>query len=250
MFTEEKRFEIHHYEIDIKKRALISRIMNFFDDIAISQSEKLGIGMEYLGSRDLTWVLCQWKIAVHEYPVYREKIIIKTAPVGFNKFYAYRNYSIRSGSGKTSAEAESVWFLVDLKSKRPVKIPVEIYNAYGVPATGGIFFENIKIEPPSRKDVSLEFAVSYLDIDTNEHVNNARYVDWSLEALPYEILVNYTLHSLKIIYKREARRGDMVTAVSQIEESGGLIKTLHEVTKSNGNIICLLENEWHRDSKP
>ena len=93
MLTETKTFEIHHYEIDLKKRALVSKIMNYFDDTAITQSEKTGLGLDVLGSRNLTWVLYQWNIKMHEYPAYRDIIKVWTAPTGFNGFYAYRKLS-------------------------------------------------------------------------------------------------------------------------------------------------------------
>lgn len=44
----EQEYRIHYYEIDYKKRALITSLMNYFDDVATCQSEKLGVGIDYL----------------------------------------------------------------------------------------------------------------------------------------------------------------------------------------------------------
>jgi medium-chain acyl-[acyl-carrier-protein] hydrolase len=245
LLTETKTFEIHHYEIDLKKRAMVTKIMNYFDDTAITQSEKTGLGLDVLGSRNLTWVLYQWNIKMHEYPAYRDVIKVWTAPTGFNGFYAYRKYCIYNAEEKVISEADSIWFLVDTVKKRPVKVPIDVYEAYGLTSEGGEFIEHLKILPPERQDFASEFTVRYNDIDTNEHVNNARYVDWSIDALPEGFFLDHTLTGLKITYKKEVRPGERVVTIAQIDENNGSgVKTKHKVSDINGNILCLLEIMW------
>ncbi len=246
-YTEEKDFEIHHYEIDLKKRVLISRMMNFFDDVAVHQSEKLGIGLDYLSQKGLTWVLYQWNIEIKKYPFYRDIVKVWTEPTGFNKYYAYRRYSISGSDGGKMAEAHSVWFLVDVGNKRPVKVTEDIYKAYGVDEEKKEVIANEKIEAPISVDAEREFSVRYNDIDTNGHVNNARYVDWAIEALPEEILRDYSLEGLKIAYKKETKYGEKVSSLVEITKGDGFLKTNHKVCDSSGIELCLLENTWRKD---
>ena len=37
------------------------------------------------------------------------------------------------------------------------------------------------------------FKVRYGDIDSNMHVNNVRYVEWAIESLPLDIVLNYEI---------------------------------------------------------
>jgi len=55
-----------------------------------------------------------------------------------------------------------------------------------------------------KPNVAKDFSVRRSDIDTNNHVNNKRYINWILETLPQNIYDNYMMESLDILYKKEA----------------------------------------------
>jgi len=41
----DRNYNIHYYEIDIHKRVLITSIMDYLGDMAMYQSESLGVGI-------------------------------------------------------------------------------------------------------------------------------------------------------------------------------------------------------------
>ena len=47
------------------------------------------------------------------------------------------------------------------------------------------------------------FKVRYGDIDSNMHVNNVRYVEWAVESLPLETVLNYELKELNVVFEKE-----------------------------------------------
>lgn len=49
----------------------------------------------------------------------------------------------------------------------------------------------------------MEFIARYSDIDTNRHVNNVKYADWSIEIVPLDIVMSYCLKRMKITYKKK-----------------------------------------------
>lgn len=53
----EREYIIHYYEVDIKKRCLITSLMNYLQDIALTQSADCGVGIDYLNENKLAWVL-------------------------------------------------------------------------------------------------------------------------------------------------------------------------------------------------
>ena len=79
----EKEYSIHYYEIDYKKRCLITSLLNYLQDLAILQSDRLGAGIDYLGEHKMAWVLYRWDVKINQYPMYREKIRIRTNPCSF-----------------------------------------------------------------------------------------------------------------------------------------------------------------------
>lgn len=216
--------------------------MGYLDDIATSQSENLGVGIDYLKSRGVAWVLYKWDIKIHKYPIYGEVIKIKTAPHSFNKFYAYRWFKILGPNGEKIATANSQWLFINTKKKRPMKISSDMYETYGIRSNTPFDIENIK--PLSTVDFEREFYVRYSDIDTNQHVNNVKYALWAFETLPLDILKNYTLENLKVTYKKETTYGKTVKAQTQIVPQGDDLICTHGIFDEDENSLCLLKSKW------
>jgi medium-chain acyl-[acyl-carrier-protein] hydrolase len=238
----EQEYRIHYYEIDYKKKALITSLMSYLDDIATYQSEKLGVGVDYLKERNVAWVLYKWDITIHKYPVYGESVKVRTAPHSFNKFYAYRWFEILNRQGEKLVSANSEWLFIRTDKKRPIKITEDMYKAYRVQSTKPLEIEDIK--QPSSIDTEKEFHVRYSDIDTNRHVNNVKYAAWALETLPLNILSNCTLANLKVTYKKETTYGKTIKALTQVKTLDDSITCLHSIVDQDGKELCLLESRW------
>ncbi len=106
----DKNFEINYHEIDFRKRALFTTIMNYFEDASTEQSEKLGVGLQYLKDNNQAWVLYKWDVTIDRYPEFGEKIIVRTIPLSCRKFYAYRRFQIIDKTGKVIITGDSIWF--------------------------------------------------------------------------------------------------------------------------------------------
>jgi medium-chain acyl-[acyl-carrier-protein] hydrolase len=243
----EKDYPVHYYEMDFKHRLFLTRLMNFCDDIAISQSELLGIGIEVLRNRKVSWVLHQWNLTIEQYPVYMETIRIRTTPQATRKFYAYRKYEIFNQAGNKIAEAETVWLLIDFEKKRPVKIPDDISNAYEMEREGCGAPDMIMPAEPSVSDKKVEFDVRFSDIDTNQHVNNAKYMEWAIETMPQDIILNCRIRNVNICYKKELKFGDSIESIVELKTENDRTRGLHRITDKAGAAVCLLETEWVRD---
>ena len=89
-----------------------------------------------------------------------------------------------------------------------------------------------------------EFSVRMTDIDTNGHVNNNRYVEWALEALPEQLRREGQLTALRVQFRKETRYGGSVVARSAWEEQAdGLVIASHAIS-AQGTDVCLLSSEW------
>lgn len=239
----ERNYYIHYYEVDYKKRCLITSIMKYFEDLALIQSEKLGLGIDYLNKSCLAWVLYKWDIKVKRYPHFGETIKITTMPYSFKKFYAYRKFDIYDCSGNNIVSANSVWLLIDLNTKKLTQIIDNIYKVYQIDK-GRDILEIGSMKKLERIDRAIDFHVRYSDIDTNRHVNNVKYVDWSIETIPLDTVLNYELKRLKVTYKKETAYGENVKAVTQLSSSDNNVVCIHKILDSKGSDLCLLETTW------
>ena len=59
-----KVYTINYYNSGINRDALVTSLMKMFEDIAIGQSEELGVGLDYYEKNKIGWMLARWKIDI------------------------------------------------------------------------------------------------------------------------------------------------------------------------------------------
>lgn len=241
----QKKYEVHYYEVDYKKRLLITSLVNYLEDIATWQSEELGIGFKFLEKHNVCWVLYKWDIKINKYPVYGDVITIKTNPKSFRRFYAYRKFQIENDKGEIIGEANSIWFFINIEKRKPMRIMEEMFDGYGLTEKDNEEVKIEAIEKMERSDSEKEFNVRYGDIDTNKHVNNVKYLSWALEAVPLDIVDNYTLTSIRVVYEKETTYGEVIKASVQIDrQAEDKVVCLHKIVDENGKELTLFRTEW------
>ena len=114
-----------------QKLTLVS-LVDYFQDSSTFQSEDCGAGMNYLYEHDAAWMILSWQIDILRRPVLGEKIYAQTWPYGFKMFYGYRNYALLDANRNYLAKANSIWVLMNTKTGKPMKVPPEHANSYGL----------------------------------------------------------------------------------------------------------------------
>lgn len=244
----EKEYDIQYYEIDYKRRLLITSLMNYLGDIATRQSEELGVGIDYLRDQGIAWVLYKWSIDIDRYPVYGEKIKVRTKPYSFKKFYAYRIFEILDLNGNIIARANSVWFLIDIEKRKAIRVTEDMYKAYGISKEKSDVLDIKKLKCPEKIHSEKSFNVRYSDIDTNRHVNNVKYVDWAIETVPLDVVTNYSIKGINITYQKETTYGAVVKVFTEIREEENRYICLHKIVDENDIELTVLETNWEREN--
>ncbi|TCS81272.1 acyl-[acyl-carrier-protein] thioesterase [Tepidibacillus fermentans] len=242
----ERQYNVHYYEVDFKRRALPTTLMNYLQDIAIHQSEQAGVGLDFLEENHLAWSLYQWDISIKAYPQFGQTVTITTNACAFEKFNAYREFKITNQEGELMVYAYTRWVLLDTKKGRLTKIPPRIYEVYGIDPDKPNTYEMEKLKELNESQYKKEFSVRYSDIDTNKHVNNVKYVEWAIETLPLEMVMDHQLRHMKVMYKKEAKYGEQVQVLTKISEIGDKWVALHKIVDSQGTTLCLLETTWEK----
>lgn len=242
----EKEYEVHYYETNYRLECKMSSIINYFCDIGTKQSEELGVGIDYLTERKLAWVFYKYNIKVKRYPKYGEKIKVVTMAKSFKKFYASRAYEIYDENNEKIVDGEGIFLLINIEKRRAVRIPDDQYMAYGVDIENCPDIKITKLEKLTEEMHQNRFKVRYGDIDSNMHVNNVRYVEWAIESLPLEIVLNYELKELSVIFEKECRYGAEISASYEIKESEDEILILHKIADNEGKELTVLTSSWKK----
>jgi len=239
-----KSYNVHYYEVDAKKRALISTIMNYLMDICSVQSDSRGVGVEYLMANNKGWILTQWNIKINRYPLYDENLKVSTRANSFYKYYAYRTNYIEDSLGNLIVDGRSIWLLVDSTKRRPVKVSDDMYAAYNISKSENERFIHSSLKPLDSWDTEKVFDIRYSDIDTNQHVNNVKYVSWIIESIPLDIALNYEMREITVVYKKETYYGHRIKVHTKIEKSQTGYICTHDIINEDGEELTLATTYW------
>jgi acyl-ACP thioesterase len=122
-----------------------------------------------------------------------------------------RDYRIYDKQGIEIAAARSTWALVDIlkrKLLRPSALPIQV-NHYVGDSVGDIP-EKVSVPMDIPLEEAYRYQVRYSGLDSNNHLNNARYGDLCSDVLTPEEWESRLLRRFRITYVQEAKFGDEV----------------------------------------
>ncbi|WP_257211851.1 MULTISPECIES: acyl-[acyl-carrier-protein] thioesterase [unclassified Mesotoga] len=241
MITKEV-YRVRYYELDCQWKASISSLMDYFNDVVTLQTVEMGHGVDIMSKGEYAWLLLRWDVKVNRYPDYLENVVVQTIPYSMDRFYAYRRFEIFDCSGNVIVDANSQWILIDQRKRRPIRIGDQFYELYGIDSD---FHEPLSFPKVNENESSGEeitFIVSNSDLDTNGHSNNVAYVRWIMETVPSEFVKRF-LRRLTIEYKRESRKGDVISVESVFENGADFAEGKHKII-SSGRVLSLARTEW------
>lgn len=212
----QKEYEIHYYEIDKMKEATPVTILHFLQDLATFHTESVGLGLDRLSQARTGWVLNRWLLKMDKYPRLGDKILLETWLSRVEHFYTTREFIVVNSGGRQLGRASSIWIYLNIDTKRPLRIPEHFGKAYGLDESRSMHAPFKKALKMTEIQTEMNFHVRRSDIDTNDHVNNARYVDWMLEGIPAAVTNDYLLHELEVIYRKETKYGTDIFAAGQL----------------------------------
>ncbi len=195
------------YEIDCNNRLRLSAFFRIIQDVASVHATQLGLGYDALTGLNLFWVLSWARIEIDRYPSLGESIAITTWPKTRHRMFSIRDVLFADGRGQTFGRMSTAWLLVNGRSWRIT--PLERLPQ-SIPYQG----ETIALSALPEKLPELNSAsniytksITYSDLDLYQHVNSARYVDFSFDAYPQEFHRLHQAKSLTISFRSEARFG-------------------------------------------
>lgn len=204
---------VRYSEVDREGFLTLASILDYFQDCSSFQSEELQVGIEFLAEKQVAWVLSSWQVEVKRYPAHGEKIIVSTWPYDFNGFFGYRNFTMKEEDGGILAFANSVWVQLDLQKGRPARILPEIAEVYQVSPKFPMEYDSRKIRLLEEMKPKESFSVHKYHIDTNQHVNNGKYISMAQEYLPE----GFKIGKMRAEYRKAAVYGDVIYPFVQQE---------------------------------
>jgi medium-chain acyl-[acyl-carrier-protein] hydrolase len=186
-------------------------VLNYFQEIALEHSAALKAGPYELDRMHLAWIVVKYHIEIIDYPKFLQTVRVGTWAGAAQGFIANRGFVLEDEDGKTMVKGQSHWMMMDFDKDHIVRVgDNEINNVYQFKEDGDKY-RIPRLKRVADWDSHRQFAVRYLDIDYNGHVNNVRYLAWAFEAIPADLISKVEVADFDILYKEQAKFGDVVT---------------------------------------
>ncbi|MBE6003447.1 MAG: acyl-ACP thioesterase [Lachnospiraceae bacterium] len=232
---------VRYSETDETQNITITALVNYLQDCSTFHSADVGLTVDYLNELHRAWLLSYWDIYIERMPRLYENISIGTSPHEFRGVLAHRNFWIKDKDGNYLLKADSLWFNFDTERMRPVKIEENMIAPFGgindvlkLPAS------DRRVSEPKELTTGDPIKVEQHHIDTNHHVNNARYIQIADDVLTKatEGKVHFTSGRIRAEYRKAAVLGDIMIPKYGTTESGNVVLSLQNEA---GEVYCNIE---------
>jgi acyl-ACP thioesterase len=228
-----KRFRVRSYETDPLGRLQVPILCKLLQEAATAHAAILGVAVETLIYSGVAWVLSRLHFEMNRWPKADDTIVIETWPEAMSRLFTERRFEVFDASDRRIGAASTLWLILDLERRRPVRLPAHVVERLGELGLGSEPRRFGDLVTPDPVDRELAFTVRRSDLDSAEHVNNTSYVEWAIEAVPDEVWSTAELAELEIQYVSECHRGQTVESRSQLVERGGDLEVRHQLLRSD-----------------
>jgi len=231
--------------MDARGLTKIVSIMNFLQDTASEHAHHLGVSSFDLARQNVAWVIYRYHIEIHSYPRWLETVNVSTHRRAWKNLYEVREIHMeKKGEKSPFITARTAWVMVNKKNQRPVRLDRYLPREM---LANSLTLDPFPppLKPWERMDFELFFKVRMHDLDLNDHVNNAIYVEWAVETLPREILEKFRPGAIDVTFQKQAFYGDIIVSRTQITFQETLPMTVHTIAReADQGVLATLHITW------
>lgn len=212
-----KEFHIDVMSVDAFGRLKPSMLLYYLQESAGGHFSTLEDPADPIAEKHLFWAVTRHRVQVSRLPVLGETVTVETWPMPTSRVAYPRAFVFYDSEGNEICRAVSLWVFMDSRTRGMV-----LPGKSGVTVNGilrGTELEIPKSLLPKELPQSVTRTVTYSLLDTNEHMNNTRYLDWLDDLLCADFHRKHTLQELTICYLSEAREGQEIAIHYDLEEN-------------------------------
>lgn len=183
-------------------------------DMAWEHADLLGYGYNQLKEDQRFWVLSRLLVKIDRRPVWGEKFSVETWSRGTDGFFGFRDYNFRDETGNKIIRATSSWLVLDLKSRRIVRISdldnFPTLKESALDETAG------KVRSP-KSEQKLSFTPAlFNEIDINQHFNSGRFIERITDSYDCSFHEKNELAEFEINFLKEGMPDDNLAVKKQL----------------------------------
>lgn len=212
-------------------------LCNLLQLTAAAHSEVGGISFSDMQEFHQAWVLSRMRVEITDLPKWKDIVTVKTWINTLENSRSVRALEMYV-NGTKIVGCETFWAVFNTKIRRPeaLALPFEHFELYPeLKATDEAFS---KINISNEKELLFEKTVVLSDLDIVNHVNNVKYLEWCLDFVEDDFILNQKIESFEMNFLKELSLKDKVV----IHEKLTTDKLIFSITKEDKNCFALQLN--------
>ncbi|PWA06163.1 acyl-[acyl-carrier-protein] thioesterase [Flavobacterium psychrotolerans] len=184
-------------------------LCNLLQLTAAFHSEIGGISFSDMQEFNQAWVLSRMRVEIKELPKWKDIVTVKTWINSLENSRSVRALEMYVNNKKIVG-SETYWAVFNTKTRRPeaLALPFEHFKLYPEKKATKKTFSKINIT--NEKEIVFERTVSLSDLDIVNHVNNVKYLEWCLDLVPENLILNQKIESFEMNFMKELSLKDNV----------------------------------------
>ncbi|MBR3058371.1 MAG: hypothetical protein IKG93_10455 [Clostridiales bacterium] len=207
-------FSIIGPETDIHDRLHFHSLFAMLQEAACLDVDHHGFGADKMDALEACWLVLRMRVVMHRIPKWKDTIYIKTWSSGYQRVFFNRDFDIFDSDMNKIGEATSVWLIAHQGDHRPVRPQtiegMEMYECVTPSERNAPKLKPVSLTESDTSPLLKKYA-DFSDIDRNMHVNNTRYVAWSLDAFYKDLPHDHEVKELTINYSSEVKPGEEIS---------------------------------------
>lgn len=210
----QENYTIASYLVNLRGQAGLYAILNLIQDVGWMHAMHLQVKLP----KNMGWIFTRQKLLMDQWPPWNSQISIRTwLRKPESEAFLYRDYEILMGDRKIG-ECTSTFSVMDMSTRKLATQDWSEYSEIWRPE-GYLAHQPAKIQAVNEIADLAKFEVRNSDIDLNQHVNNTKYAQWILDAIPIDILRKGTdLHEYEVNFLSETKIGDVVQVQKSLKD--------------------------------
>ena len=213
-------------------------LCNLLQLTAAAHSEIGGISFSDMQEFDQAWVLSRMRVEITELPKWKDTVTVKTWINTLENSRSVRALELYV-NGIKLVGSETFWAVFNTKTRRPEQLALPYSHFKLFPENKATNESFSKINVLGNTEIVLKKTVLLSDLDIVNHVNNVKYLEWCLDFVPTELILNQKVANFEMNFMKELSLGDSIS----IHENATQNKTIFSVAKEDKNCFAL-ELNW------
>jgi acyl-ACP thioesterase len=214
-----------------------TELCNVFQLTAAAHSKMGGISFSDMQEFNQAWVLSRMRVEITTLPKWRDSVTVKTWINTLENSRSIRAIEMYVNDTKIIG-CETYWAVFNTEIRRPetLALPFEHFELYPDKRATQNSFSKINLN--NEKEIVFEKKVVLSDLDNVNHVNNVKYLEWCLDLVDSELILNQKIKSFEMNFLKELFQHDKVV----IHENQNAISLIFSVTKEENICFALQLN--------